>query len=155
MVGYTSTRKAISRQFLFSAAAVALAVAVVASTGTWHLTHSGTRKSAIAMTAQVQQVQPQQDAVQGVAAPAPVDRTNSGSALDNSLVLVGSNSQAASVEQDIDQANALRSTMALTPLNVTVVVTSEQPYAEPQAIDAANALRNEISVPPLAVVDLR
>jgi hypothetical protein len=144
MTIHTATRRPIARRFILPAAAGALAVAAVAGAGAWRMTHSGTAKSVLAPVAQVQQAQ--QRAVQAAAVPAPLGRLSGGPALDNSLVLVGSASQAASTQQGIDQADAIRVQMGLAPLNASVVVSP----SDQQGIDAANAIRAAMGVPPLA-----
>jgi len=146
MTIHTATRRPIARRFILPAAAGALAVAAVAGAGAWRVTHSGTAKSVVAPVAQVQQAQPQQRAIQAAAVPAPLGRLSGGPALDNSLVLVGSASQAASTQQAIDQADAIRVQMGLAPLNASVVVSP----SDQQGIDAANAIRAAMGVPPLA-----
>ncbi|HZU77467.1 MAG TPA: hypothetical protein VFA70_11935 [Dehalococcoidia bacterium] len=144
MATYTGSHRTFSRRFVLPAAAAALAVAAVAGAGAWRVTHSGTAKSVLAPVAQVQQAR--QSAVQAAAVPAPLGRLSGGPALDNSLVLVGSASQAASTQQAIDQADAIRAELGLAPLHASVVVSP----SDQQGIDAANAIRAAMGVPPLA-----
>ena len=136
--------------------AAALSVAAVVGANVWLGANGHAVRSAVTTSAPLQQAQPQQAAVQAEAAPVLVDSVSGRPVQDASVVLVDSDALAASAEQSLDQADALRATLGLTAINASIVLaTGEQTISTVQAIDAADALRAQWAAPPLAVVDLR
>jgi hypothetical protein len=87
------------------------------------------------------------DTVRAAAVPAAFGSVVGGPVVDKSLVLVGSDTQAASEQQGIDQAGAIRAQMGLAPLSASVVVSP----SEQQGTDAADAIRAALGLSPLEI----